>query len=414
MKYTIIWFFVISFLPSFAQQVKESDRFAITHIPHVLHVENETIYLERLSGKGILLDFGGLRCPPCIASVKKLDKLLQQYHNRLEVFFVTKTKKQDLTDFFESKMQVDYVRLVYEDSVLNNLFPHRGEPHLVWIDSERRIRYITEGDLVSEEFIDNFLADKIDYKIPRKLDMVYDPSESVLLAQSNHGFDVDELAMMNYMLIGKYKEGYRWKQYRLVDSVAGSVRVGGVNVPILKIYRSILGLPNLSRSRVICLGFPYDRLEYVDNESPLSLWDMDNTYFYEVKGKLSMGEKEFQKYVMNNLDGFMGWSTNFSEINRKSYIIKRMPSRRGNTTSNVSISGDRTLLDWMNETDDIYAGIPVVLEEGLERRELYRIKIGNDFDPQNRDDLSQLEAHGITIELQVIPVETLVIRKEMF
>ena len=405
---------MIFFSQSYAQDINDRDRFSLNKIQNVLNVENETIDLEMLSGKSILLDFGGLRCPPCIASVKKLDELLHQYHNALEVFFVTKTKKQDLVDFFENKVNVNYVKVVYEDSILNSLFPHRGEPHLVWIDSKRRVRYITEGDLVSETFINDFLTEKIDYRIPRKLDLIYDPTESAIWPRNSSGFDNRDFLKTNYALIGRYKEGYRWKQYRLVDSLTGSLRVGGINVPILKMYRTILGLPNLSRSRVICEGFPYDRLEHFDNELALSLWDMDNTYFYEVKGLLSMGAREFQKYAMNNFDAFMGWSSEFRMLDRRSYVIKRIGSYVKDIIPGTSAVGSKSLLDWMNVADDIYAGIPVVIEEGLDRRELYRIKVVDDFNPQNKNHVKQLEAHGITLELQVVPVETLVIKKEEF
>lgn len=94
----------------------------------------EKIVLKKESP--ILLDFGANYCPPCLASLIKMDSLKTKYGDKLQMIMVM---KQTLEVVKNAKAKNSVIRninipIIVGDSLLNKLFEHQTEPHLVWID----------------------------------------------------------------------------------------------------------------------------------------------------------------------------------------------------------------------------------------------------------------------------------------
>lgn len=106
-------------------------------------LEGNTFYADQLEGKVALLNFWASWCPPCVAEMPSLDKLYQEYGNRVQFLFIARDQQDKVTAFLEKK---GYDFPVYFESGLTpRALYYGGLPTTYIIDKSGQIAVAHSG-----------------------------------------------------------------------------------------------------------------------------------------------------------------------------------------------------------------------------------------------------------------------------
>ncbi|MEN5058464.1 TlpA family protein disulfide reductase, partial [Sphingobacterium kitahiroshimense] len=119
---------------------------------NVMRGNLNTVDWSSLKDKIIVLDFFDTYCATCIQAMPDLQKLQQEYSDKLQVINVTWQDKPTLEKFFAANrfLKENKVNLpiIYADTVLRKLFPFKAAPHVVML-YQGKVQAITFNRLVT-------------------------------------------------------------------------------------------------------------------------------------------------------------------------------------------------------------------------------------------------------------------------
>lgn len=190
----------------------------------------DTLRLSDYRSKLVILDFWNTSCISCVLAFPKLDSLQREYGDRIQIFAVSKTDYQETANFFKKypKVHRPSIPFITGDTLLANLFPHRGDPYYVWISAAGQVLHQTSGAYLTRDNL-NLAIDGIPTGVPSRapyttylttlLDTVYDTEiiyASYLVRQnSTKNFLIEKRRSPNeYTVSGDiqtlYQSLYRW------------------------------------------------------------------------------------------------------------------------------------------------------------------------------------------------------------
>src|SRR5690554_1257987 len=104
------------------------------------------VTLDDFKGKWLILDFWGEYCVACIRAFPKMNKIQQTFSNNVQVLFIGIPYKDPNTikNLYESHRKKLNLQIpIVFDNNLADQFAVRTYPHLVVVDPEGIVRYIT-------------------------------------------------------------------------------------------------------------------------------------------------------------------------------------------------------------------------------------------------------------------------------
>ena len=196
----------------------------------------ETITLSEYKDKLIILDFWATWCAPCIKGFPKLNKLQNEFGDKIKILSVTQEDTERINAFFNTGAGKEhtYVNSVVDDKVLSTYFPHRGVPHIAWIDPSGKVLNTTRAEDISSTNVRIILDDKV-VQMASKVDMDRDRP----LFLSEHFGEAMELKSYSIFAKGYYpglSSGGNFKKTK--DGKIFKRQV--TNLPIMDIYYPIL------------------------------------------------------------------------------------------------------------------------------------------------------------------------------
>lgn len=280
-------------------------------LTNLLNYSGGKAKLSDFKGKLIILDFWSSGCKVCIGAFPKMEKLQNEFKDKIQVLAVTKESRGSIQWLFERSdiVKNTTLTLALGDKELNQLFPHKAEPFHVWIDKDRIIRAMTTGRNATSENIRDFLDGKnVKMATPNFPDYNYD--KSILL--EGGGRQIENLEY--YSLITKIGTNSGIKSL-LTDSATGKfIGFQIFNSTALDLFRAAFDMPYRD-NRVIYESANTEKIFISDNK--IDEWK--NYYSYEIKAP----QNKWNKIMQKDFQIYFNVDASLEKRNMRCYVIKR-------------------------------------------------------------------------------------------
>lgn len=116
--------------------------------------------LKPAQGKVVILELWATWCGPCIPAMDHLGKLKEKFENNpVQIIAVTSEDQKDVVRFLKHRPSRLWIGIDSDRSVFDTFQP-MTIPHTIVIDKSGRIAAVTSPDQVTEQVIENLLAEK--------------------------------------------------------------------------------------------------------------------------------------------------------------------------------------------------------------------------------------------------------------
>ncbi|CDT06930.1 putative Redoxin domain protein [Sphingobacterium sp. PM2-P1-29] len=178
---------------SFAQNIIEYSNYKVGDIVPDILFTGLTKYkttdknLSEFTEKLLIIDFWATWCAPCVAMLPRMDSLRREFKDDLIFISITDQPKLSAEPFLE-KVEKNHkgafdIPVIYEDTTIRKLFPHRLIPHYIWLDVKaRKVIAITGLQHITRENLRNYFRTGIFGNVTEKNDkrLDYSSSQSLL------------------------------------------------------------------------------------------------------------------------------------------------------------------------------------------------------------------------------------------
>lgn len=122
----------------------------------------DTMSFSSLGAKVIILDFWHTHCGSCIAMFPLEDSLQHEYNDRLQFVLVTAEDAETTRDFLQRRDSLLHTHfalpVITSDIMLNKMFPHRYNPHYVWLAPGGEVLAETTSLSINKKSVEAMLA----------------------------------------------------------------------------------------------------------------------------------------------------------------------------------------------------------------------------------------------------------------
>lgn len=260
--------------------------------------------LKDYQGKLILLDFWATWCASCINGFPKMEELQKAYGDDLKIILVNAKQSNDsyariqkVLGHYRNKygyeVSLDYL---LADSILQQYFPHKILPHLIWIDKNGVLRAASYGKAANMFNVGQALEGDFS-RIHQKRDFVFD-KENFLVSE----LTVDQ--MLSRRVLTPYIEGLGIKSETIFKH-EGRNYYQIWNKPLASLYFAAFAdeLRRISADR-----YQFDQdVDSIWIQSFLASANVNNKYCYETLLPDGGGEKEGRYQLSQDLLAYFGY-----------------------------------------------------------------------------------------------------------
>lgn len=140
---------------------------------NVTYYQSKSVSLSDFKGKWLLLDFWFVNCASCISSFPKINKIQKEFKHTLNYLLVGINEEQkfggkDIEKLYEGMRDRQNLELISAyDSILNFRWGIWSMPHIIIVDPNGIVKYITSGSDMTVEKIREMIEGK-DVKFKEK------------------------------------------------------------------------------------------------------------------------------------------------------------------------------------------------------------------------------------------------------
>ncbi|WP_118975742.1 TlpA family protein disulfide reductase [Taibaiella koreensis] len=422
--------FFLSGLPDVHAQVKairQDEAIGNFGIGHFLNQPEKKMQSAQLKGKVLLFDFFSIWCTSCIAAMPRMDSLQKEFGNKIQIILVTRNTDKEVNKLFDRiKLRIPNLAVITQDTLLNKLFPHYGEPHHVWIDQQGIYRLATFEYNATRQNVQDFL-DRKSMKMSHKKDNIY--KDAPLIEQAGTFSNLVD----SYSILMRGLFEYTFDSPIIVekDSVSGFPRAfKAVNANPLNLLQSAYNTEvygydypifgsKVNKRLIIEVN---DRIALSEprNTRQLDDWKRKNLWSYEVKVRPDSSGHLYRK-MRSDLEAVLPYKGVIESRRTKCYVlIKTADSleRKGASLSSESKvlmqKGTFTLVNSsllpfvskLNQSDRL--ANPVIDQSGVTGPVDLQIKIHSLSDIEMLRE--ELKRYGLAITEKELMIKQLVIR----
>jgi thiol-disulfide isomerase/thioredoxin len=186
-------------------------------IKKIINYKTSSTRISQFKSQLLILDFWATWCAPCIGSFPKLDSLQKKFSNKIQILPVTYEDSILVTKFLNRMVKSIGIlpATVTNDYILSKVFKHSSLPHYVWLDSNRKIVAISDGDAVTSNNISAFLNHDIvnvKMKVDEELNLVnvpaLTPTIQVLNGKDTSLRKLNDSALLVHTILTNYISGF--------------------------------------------------------------------------------------------------------------------------------------------------------------------------------------------------------------
>lgn len=297
-------------------------------LTNVINFPQKSVRLANFKGKILILDFWSRGCVSCIESWPKLMKLQEENKGRIQIMLVNiYQNNEEVKGIIEIQEKISGYKMTLPvacgDKQLKILFPHTSVPHIVWIDTDETVKYITAGDLLNATTIQNMIAKK-KMDLYEKTDMRKEVNWSrPLFVNGNGGNDEIGGKVIWSSMIKKYSPVFSGNlEFGSVEETSfGVIANATVKDMFRYLYRGgvngngiILGVPN---SQVFLKTA--DTAKYVQKTN--GVFNRDNFYTIQMVNQMKLPIEKVKKKMILDLEECFGLKTEWEKQTRQCMII---------------------------------------------------------------------------------------------
>lgn len=395
----------------------------------ILNYPNGKARFSDFKNKHILLDFWSRGCSSCIGAFPKMQKLQQQFSNRIQILAVCTFNRLEALNIWEpgfprnstsEGIRSTTLPLVFNNQNMVDFFPHRFEPYLVWIDSNRIVRAMVDSWNVNEQTILTLLSGQYNAvplatSFKRALDPVkyarYDVRQS-FLEEGDGRFKNKVVYLRRFN-----------NDERVILAKLGNCGNGGYAIKDSVNGRTI-GWRNLMLDMVDLFAYVYCHIDkqliIVESSNPekffrpalgVDHWFEDHTYSYEVLGTT---EKRCRELLGTALRDYFRIESRLERRKIRCLVIRRtsandklkthFPSEPPQREASGSLLSLRnavyqefvTKLQYYNRYVHNYKALPIFDETGFQADHKIDLKLKNIRDITGLN--NQLKHYDIILE----------------
>jgi len=143
------------------KEVKLNEQVSDLELTKLVNYKTNTSTLYNFLSKPCILIFWHQFCPTCRKEINTLETLKPALQGKVNILLVTFQSKTSVVEFMDAQkkagIKFSYPFLV-EDTLLRKTFPHEGDPHLVWINTNKKVQAITDHLALTKEHIQQWIA----------------------------------------------------------------------------------------------------------------------------------------------------------------------------------------------------------------------------------------------------------------
>lgn len=312
-KILVYILFTLSGSDLFAQTLIVGSTLPEVSLTQIIRYKRTSAQLSDFRGKPLLLCFWNTTCSAGISFLPTLDSVQKRWKEKMEVLVVTNESQATIKQAFEDKGLLRHVALpvVVGNSTLRQLFPHRTEPHMVWVNSRGIVSAITGHNEITFSTLQSFIDDKI-MTLPVKSETLDDTVYFSMKPLFEIGDAKGEKNMLVYSFLGGYREGVLPRSHLpYFDKDKGQSFIKAMNISLIRLFQMAhVGLQPLHPSRVII------------EEAALNEREKEDLYCYELIIKDSSRQKALN-IMISELDRAFGIESAFEKRRIKVFVLKR-------------------------------------------------------------------------------------------
>lgn len=278
----------------------------------VLNYKSDSISLSDLKGKLVLVDFWASWCSPCIKYFGKLDSLQEKFMGRMQVLLINAKSsgdtKEKILDVFNSWEQKNGYKLrlptVFDDNVIEKIFPHRTIPHYAWIYPDGKLHAVTSGDAVNIQNVESAIKGN-DFQFVEKYDIDADKP-----LYSSAYLPINNLKAYSIFIKGIQTGLPSGNRYREIGNIIHGRAL--TNITILEMYHAILSklYPDIdfNERRIIAVVKDSSRIFKYKSSLPEQEWNKINLCTFDLIIPPSMASQLYNIMYdeMNRFSGYSG------------------------------------------------------------------------------------------------------------
>ncbi|KAA8475687.1 thiol-disulfide isomerase/thioredoxin [Arcticibacter tournemirensis] len=263
-------------------------------------------------GKLLIIDFWATWCTACIVNFPKMDSLQKAFGSKLQVLLVTREGAGKVLPFWErynkNRGQALGLPTVLNDTVLNDLFPHRFIPHYVWIGADGIVKAITGPEKVNAANIAAFTGGT-NRQLQQKKDL--DPEKPLFLSDD---LPAASLVHHSILLRGRYEGLSSGNHQRHTENYTG---LAVTNASLLWLYQTAAIM--LFRQRGESFN---DRRMIIRSRLQVASATPDSLYTYEILVPPQQQEQMYP-YMLADLNRYSPVKGRVERLKVKCLVLRR-------------------------------------------------------------------------------------------
>lgn len=245
--------------------------------------------------EGFLLLFINSTCKDYQNILTEADSLARL--STVPIRAITTERKDEMAKGMWKKYQNELgIKWINEDKIWNQYFPHRLQPHVVWINNVGRVVAISDVSAIQLQQLSNFKNDST-LRIPVKKDILdFDLKQQLIIDRYPSG-------IMSYSLIKPYIPGTAPAFGVKKDTIRKTVRTYLLNMSLFKMYMMAFGKAFFWTPNRLIWALE-DRSAFLKDYSDLSEleWQKRYSYTYESVLPMQVTNKERLQKIIDDLN----------------------------------------------------------------------------------------------------------------